>query len=158
MSQYSISAAIRGYWRNSAWLTVFAGLLCVLPACTVQQDSGNTRTVAAGAASQRTPDPGKIKAAVARWEQWLNQSDPDSGKVNFRCDLRKTDSLMSPYVATCGYWLFDDVEIDYTLALQDGKWVCTKGTWTAHHSRDRVVVKEINGGSESEKLEELLND
>lgn len=154
----TVRAAILDLWLSKWWVCVLAAPFCALTGCAVQQDAADIRTATAEDMSQLVPNPSKIKSAVARWEQWIKQTDPDTGKVKFRCDLRKTDSLMSPYVATCGYWLFDDVEIEYTLAQQEGKWVFTKGTWTAHHSGGRTVVTDHNGGSERDKLEEFLNE
>lgn len=137
----------------------FATLVALFPViagCTARQETGASTPIAGERKAQAIPDPAKFKAAAEEWENWIKHSDPESGKTKFRYDLRKTDSLLSPYVATFGYWLFDDVEIDYVFSFQEGEWVFTKGTWTAHHSGGRVAVTSHNGGAERAKLETLL--
>ena len=123
---------------------------------TKTNDTAEAAGVSTGSSSEQMAE--TVRSATRRLEKWIAETDPQSGKTKFRCDLRRTESFMNPYVATCGYWLYDDVEIEYQFGLQQDHWVFTKGTWTAHHANGREHVSDHNGGAERRQLAAFLSD
>jgi hypothetical protein len=137
-------------------ISVMLLLLLACPACSRP-----------GAAGKGVDMADKVQSAAARFEEWLKREESDVS--GFSCDLVKTDSLMTPVIATISYFQSGqrgspgnpgkgDIVIEYVFGQQNGRWVFTKGTWTAYHYDGRVNVSAFSNQKEVAQLEHFLNE